>query len=116
LRRCAPGAGARHRERHVGGLRVDRELAEQAQQIRVGAIVVHEETRVEPHRSVGAVDRHRVRVPAQARLALEQVDLMTTAEEVRGRKAGHAGADHGDPLHAGVRYTLGGRAVSMDCP
>ena len=118
LRRCAntlrqagaapfdPVAARLYRERHVrrGGLHP--QFGEQPHELRIGALVVDEETGV--HAMRHAVERHvdRVRVAAEMPCGLEQRDpaLAGCASQLaRGSQAGNARADDGDSFHVRVR-------------
>jgi hypothetical protein len=87
-----PGRVVPHAHRHLGVLRGHAELAEQADEVRVGRVVVDDEARVDAdvRQVVG------VRVPAEARLGLEERDVVRALQDVGGRQAGHTGPDHGD--------------------
>ena len=89
-------ARAPHAHRHVRLLRRHAQLAEQAQEIRVGAAVVHDEAGVDVDgAAVGRGQLVGVRVPAQPVVGLEQRDVVAALQEVGGREPGDAGADHG---------------------
>ena len=79
-----PAPVAAHRHAHVGGLGLDPELAEQPEQVRVGAQVVHDEAAVDREQSpVARDDVVGVRVTAEARLGLVQRDVVLTLQQVR---------------------------------
>ena len=73
---------------------------EQANQIRIGAIVVDEEAGVERHGPGRIVNRDGVGVATETVVALEQGDAVTPAEEIRRGQTGNAGPDNRDVLHA----------------
>ncbi len=79
-------APARHGEAHVGGLGLDADLREQPDQIGIGSIVVHQKARVERQRSARAFGDNRVSVTPEAFIFLEQMHLVTTAEEIGRRQ------------------------------
>ena len=69
---------------------------EEPEQVRVGALVVHDEPGVERGTPpVGGGDVVGVRVPAEPAVGLVQRDVVVPLEQVRGGQAGDAGADHG---------------------
>ena len=72
-------------------MRRDAELAEQAAEQRIVPRVVDEKSGVECE----PVADDRVRVPAGAAVALEDVDLVRAREQVRGAQPRHAAADDG---------------------
>jgi hypothetical protein len=107
---------AAQRPRHVGLLGLDVEDVEQAGHVRVGRLVVDDEAGVDRQpatvtvrvhavggrghhagRGPGARDRDGVGVPAQPRLALEQVHLVVAVQQPAGRQARDARPDDGDP-------------------
>ena len=94
-----PGPSARHGERHVRVAGGHAELGEQPHEIRIRAVVVHEEPRVERHGARRALNQHGVRVAAQPALLFEEVHAMLAAQEVRGGQSGNARADHRNCLH-----------------
>ena len=93
IRQAAPLARDAHA--HLGGLGRHVELAEQAQQVRVGLLVVHDEAAVDAQAAVASGDVVGVRVSAEPCVALEEGDVVRRAEHVGGGQAGHAGADDG---------------------
>ena len=81
-----------HRHRHVGLLGLHPELVEEPQQVRVGALVVHDEAGVDGD----AVDHVGVRVATQPGVGLVERDPGLTAEHVCGRQPGDPAADDGN--------------------
>ena len=84
-----PAAPAADRERHLRRVRRHAELGEEPAEQRVVQRVVDEEPGVERD----PVDDDRVRVPARARLPLEQLDLVRAREHVRRTEARDPAAD-----------------------
>ena len=71
---------AAHRHAHVGGAGLDAELAEETQQVRVRAVVVHDEPGVDRDDAVvGGEHVVRVRVATEARLGLEERHVVARA-------------------------------------
>jgi hypothetical protein len=105
-----PTAVAPDAHAHLG--RPDRhvELVEEAPQQRVGAVVEHDETRVDA--GVLAADRHLVGVgvTAETVLAFEDRDVVSAREQVGGRQPGHAGTDHGHPWPMRHTSSLGAQS------
>ena len=96
-------AVAVHAHRHLGFLGGDAELGEQPQQVRVGAVVVHQERRVEPgDLPVRHGDVVGVRVPTQPVVGLEELHIELPLQQVGRGEAGHPAADHGDGRARGV--------------
>ena len=74
---------------------------EQAQQMGVGALVVHDEAAVDAQRpTVCGGDVVGVRVAAEARVGLEHGDVVGRGQHVGGGQAGHAGSDRRRPWGA----------------
>ena len=90
----AVGVGA-HGHAHVGLERLDPELGEEAQEGRVGPVVVDDEAGVD--REHAAVDLHvvGVGVAAEPRVRLVEGDLAGPGQDVGGDEPGHTGADDG---------------------
>ena len=89
-------AVAAHGHAHVGGLRLDPELVEQPEQVRVRAVVVDDEPAVDrEHALVGREHVVRVRVAAQPRLGLVERDVVVALQDVGGGESGDARADDG---------------------
>ena len=86
------------REAHLRRLRAHAELAEEADEVRVGVLVVNDEAGVERQRPSGDHVLDRVRVAPGATVALEQLDLVALRERVGRSQARDARADHCD-LH-----------------
>jgi hypothetical protein len=63
-------------------------LAEQLDQVRIGAVVVNDEAGIHSERPAARFHRDRMRVTAQAGFALEQKHVMLAAEVVRRGKTG----------------------------
>ena len=82
------------REAHLRRLRADTELAEEADEVRVGVLVVDDEAGVEPERPARDHVLDRVRVSAGAVVALEQLDVVALRERVRGSQTRDSRADH----------------------
>ena len=86
----AAGAGvletaavAPHREAHLGGLGLDPELAEQPEEMGVGAVVADDEAAVDrEHAAVGREDLVRVRVAPEAVLGLVEGDVELSLQQV----------------------------------
>ena len=97
---------ARHRERHVRVAGGDAELPEQPHQIRIGAVVVHQEAGVERHAPVGRSMHHGVGVAAEPLLLFEQLHPVPAAQEIGSRQAGNARADDRDVLHAPLEVAV----------
>ncbi len=77
-----------HRHRHVGVLGGDAQLVEQPAQRRVGAVVVHQEGRVDANGvAVTPIDVVGVGVPAYAGVGFEQGDPVARRQCVGGDKA-----------------------------
>ena len=91
-----PGRHVLHAEAHVGGLHRHFQLLEEAAEVRVGDAVEHHEPGVERDRSGPAGHVDRVGMAAGIVRLLEQRDVETPAQEVRGAEAGDAGADDGE--------------------
>ena len=91
-----PAAVAAHGHAHVGGLRLDPELVEQPEQVRVRAVVVDDEPAVDrEHALVGGEHVVGVRVTAQPRLGLVERHVVVALQDVRRGEAGDARADDG---------------------
>jgi hypothetical protein len=93
-------------EGHLRRLGRHAELAEQAHEPGVGVLVVDDEPGVDGDHTVRAVDGHGPDMAPQLGLRLEQADVVLAVQEIRGRQATHARADHGDP-HAGRSSVAG---------
>ena len=91
----AVGHGEAHR-------RVDRlhaQLGEQRHEVRVRAVVVHDETRVDAqHAGRGILDVDRVDVTPQTIVRLEQHDVVLRSEHMSARQPGDPRTDDRDPF------------------
>ena len=88
---------APHRHAHVGGLRLHLQLGEEPEQIRVGAVVVHDEPGVDrDHAVVGREHVVGVRVAPETVLGLVERHVALPLQQVRGSEARHSRADHRD--------------------
>jgi len=71
---------------------------EEAEQVRIVAVVVDDETGVDPERAgLGIVDHDGVGVAAGSLAGLVEGHLVPLVEEVGAGQPGHTGPDHGDP-------------------
>ena len=111
-----PGPSARHGERHVRVAGGHAELGEQPHEIRIRAVVVHEEPGIERHGAVRAVDQHGVRVAAQPALLFEEVHPVPSAQQRGSGQAGDPRADDRDALHGAFRNTSTPVVMSRLCP
>ena len=94
-----PAPPARHRERHVRVARGDAELAEQPHQVRIGAVVVHQEAGIERARRRSARSTSTVLVwPPSLGSFSNRCDAVAAAQQVRGRQPRDPGADDRDGL------------------
>ena len=92
-----PAVIVAHRHRHVGLLGGDAEVVEQSAQRRVGAVVVHQERRVDADDvAVAAVEVVGVRVPPDPGVGLEQRDSIPARQHVCRRQPGNPTSDDGD--------------------
>jgi hypothetical protein len=101
--RAAAVARGLHRERHLGQRRFDAQFGEEADQVRVGAVVVDQEAGVHAVRhargvgsGAGQFDGCRVGVATEVVTGFEQGDGGNVAQRVRRGQARDAGADDGD--------------------
>ena len=92
------GAAGRvmHREAHLGGLRGDAELVQQADEVGVGPVVEHDEAGVDGEGLALHLDIHRMGMAADPVTGLEQGDLVLALQQVGAGQAGDAAADDGD--------------------
>jgi hypothetical protein len=92
-----------HGQRHLRRRGGDAQLAEQAREARIGALVEHQEAGV--HAVAAALQRevHGAGVAAAAALCLEQRERDAPAQRVAGAQPGDAAADHRHP-RAGHRH------------
>ena len=94
-------ATAAHGHAHLGGLRGDAQLGEEAKQRGIGPLVVHEEAGVDGERVAAVVeDVVGVSVAAEPGERLIEGHVMGGPEGVRGSESGHAGTDDCDLLHS----------------
>ncbi len=94
------GVRVAHGEAHGALLPLHAQLFEQRDEVRVRAVVVHDETRVDPVRLAFELDAVRVRVAAHVVTCLEHGDRMPGLVQAAGDDiAGDAGPDDRD-LHA----------------
>ena len=99
---------------HLGLVALHAELAEQANQVRVGLAV--EDQKAGVHRSGGAIERHvhRVGMPAKAPVTLVQRHPVALAlQQPGGAQPGHPGADHGDVAGMPARCGFGREIVGV---
>ena len=96
------GAAAGHTKRHVGVEPRDAQFVEQPDQRGIAAVVVDLEAGVQGEAPVGGFEVVRVRVTAEARVTLEQQDVVAASQQPGGRQSGDAAADD--------RYPLNGRS------
>ena len=94
-----PVRPALHREGHVGGLRLDAELAEEPYEQRVRSLVVDEEAGVE--HAPAEVDR--VRMAAGAPIPLEELDVVDPGEQIARAEARDSRSDHRNPHRTRIR-------------
>ena len=97
------GPPARHGKRHVRVPRGHAELPEQPHQVRIGAVVVHQEAGIERDGAVRGGNQDRIGVTAQTRLLFEELHPVSPAQEIGSGQAGDAGADDRDVFHAALR-------------
>ena len=93
---------AAHREAHLGGLRLDAELTEEAKEVRVRAVVADDEAAVDrEHAAVGRHDLVRVRVATESVLCLEEGHVALPLQHVGGSEPGNSRSHHchGRPVH-----------------
>ncbi len=96
----SPRAVVADREAHRGWLRIDTELVEQRDEVRVRAVVENDEAGVDGVRFAVDLDAVRVRVPAGTGVGLEHGDLVPRAVQAMGDDvARDPRTDHRD-LHA----------------
>ena len=100
------GPPARHGKRHVGVARGHSELPEQPHQVRIGAIVVHQETRIERDAAVWGGNQDRIGVAAETLLLFEELHPVPPAQEIGSGQTGDAGADDRDVLHAPLEVAV----------
>jgi hypothetical protein len=84
------------RQGHLRRSGADTQIGEQAQQHRVGAVVVHDEPGVDVHLTTGGGDGRGVGVSPGALVGVVQGDLRPSREFVGGGQPADARADHGD--------------------
>ena len=88
---------AAHRHRHLGVLCLHAELVEQAQQLGVGAQVVHDEAGVDRVLTAGVRDDVGVRVAAQPGVGLVERHVAPATEHVGSEQPRHPAAHDGNP-------------------
>ena len=106
-------AGDGDAERHFGGVRGHAQRVEQAGQVRIVAVVEHDEAGIDRHLLPADAHQLRIGVAARAGLGLEQRDRAALAQQPRGRQAGDAGADDRDAGAGGA--VMGHAAVLLIC-
>ena len=86
----------RHRERHLRCLGRHAEVPEQRRQVRIGLLVVNDETGVHHDRTGRPRHIDRIAVTAEAIGLLVHGHVMATRQQPGGAHAGNPGADHGN--------------------
>ncbi len=90
-----PAVVGAHRHRHLRPLGDHAQFGEQPAQRRIGAVVVHQERRVDAHGgAIAAVDEVGVGMTAQPAVGLIQRDPVTSGQHVSGGQTGDTAADH----------------------
>ena len=99
----------RYCKRHLGCGRGDAEMAQHRGQVGVGLLIIDNEPGIHGH----ACHIHRVAMPADPLVGLEQCDIVPLAEQPGRREARNAAANNGDPEPArtGSRAGLGGKVA-----
>ena len=90
---------ARNTERHVARLPDDAHLLEQSNQIRVGAVVMHDETGVDRQNAATGFNLMGMGMASEASLFFEQPYFVLLAEQVCRAHSRDACSDHRDPAH-----------------
>ena len=111
----SPLRSARHGERHVRVAGCHAELAEEPHEVRIRAVVVHQEAGVERNGARRAIDQHGVGVAAETPLLFEEVHTVATTEQRGGRQTRNARTNHSDVLHVPQEYQYPAYSSSI-CP
>ncbi len=93
-----PGGCALHGKGHLARLACNAELFEQGEEVGIGAVVEHDEARVDGNRSALVLHLVSVRVAADVRRGLEHRDFVLAVQVMCRDVACNAAADDGD-LH-----------------
>ena len=84
-------------ETHRRSLPADTQPLEQPLEVRIVAVVEHDEPGVDLMRLVRRVDADRVRVPARIAICLEHGDVMRPVQQMRHHQPRDAGTNHSNP-------------------